>query len=49
MVGKSVAPPGLWDQLGGEQFALLMNSPIVELGLAALIITAFAKKVFGDV
>lgn len=46
MIGKSVAAPGLWDQVGGPQFALLMDSPIVELGFAALILSALAKKVF---
>lgn len=47
MVGKSVAPPGWFDQIAGEQFASLIDSPIVELGLTALILATVARKVFG--
>ncbi|MGG7565855.1 hypothetical protein ACQ5SO_06795 [Rhodovulum sp. DZ06] len=48
MVSKSVAPPGLIDQIAGDQFAWLIDSPIFELGLAAIIFATVASKIFSS-
>jgi hypothetical protein len=45
MLGKSVIPPSALDSLVGESFASLLNDPVLQFGVLALILGAVSLRI----
>lgn len=47
MPGKSVVPPGLLDGIAGDSFASLIQDPVLQFGLLALVLGVIGAKILG--